>query len=71
MPKPIRPHERGPERPDVIDLKARRRVAELKAATARKSARPSKLPPIANPLLAWALLIAVALAWALVRWLQA
>ena len=67
MRRPARP----PERPDVIDLKARRRVAELKAATTRKSARAAKPSALASPLAAWGLLLAVALAWALLRWLQA
>lgn len=65
---------REPKRPvddsKVIDLKARRRVAELRKQ-ALKGARESAPPRAPGPLAAWAILLAVALAWALVRWIQA
>ena len=66
MPKPERPTGD----PKVVDLKARRRVAELQKQ-ARKTARPTGRPRTFGPLLAWAVLLLVALLLATVRWLLA
>jgi hypothetical protein len=64
---------RRPEKstdPNVVDLKARRRAAELQKE-ALKGVRPSRRPALDGPVTAWLILLAAALAWGLVRWLSA
>ena len=62
--------ERPTGDPKVVDLKARRRVAELQKQ-ARKTARPTGRARTFGPLLAWAVLLLAALLLATVRWLLA
>ncbi|MBW3560712.1 MAG: hypothetical protein KY446_09215 [Proteobacteria bacterium] len=65
----MRRPNRPADRPAVVDLNARRRVVELQKQ-ARKAARPAKRRPPSGPIAAWAILLAIAVVWALIRWLQ-
>lgn len=65
MRKPDRPTN-GPE---VVDLNARRRAAELQKQALKGAGPRRRGPGPSGPLFAWAILLLAALAWALIRWL--
>ena len=65
MRRPVRPTTR----PDVIDLKARRRAAELQKQALRGVNPRGRRPNPSSPGFAWAILFAAAVIWALLRWL--
>lgn len=61
----MRKPDPAPDRPEVIDLNARRRAAEVRKQ-ALKVAKPRRALPEITPVTAWAILLAVALLWTLV-----
>ena len=65
----MRRPDRSTTRPDVIDLKARRRAAELQKQALRGVKGRRRGPNLSSPGVAWMLLLAAAVIWALVRWL--
>jgi hypothetical protein len=57
---------RRPNAPNVVDLMARRAGATPRGQPPRKGPKPPDGP---RPWLAWAVFLALAVGWALLRWL--
>ena len=67
MPKP----DRSTDRPEVVDLNARRRAAEVQKQALKAAAKSGRKPVAITPLTAWAILLLVAAVWTAVRVLLA
>ncbi len=66
----MRRPDKTSDRENIVDLKARRRAAELQKQVL-KGARPTRASAVSSPLAAWLILLAASLVWALVRSLLA
>jgi hypothetical protein len=67
MPKPDRPNDR----PDVVDLNARRRAAEVQKQALRAASKSPRKPASLTPLTAWGVLLLAAVVWTAIQVLLA
>jgi hypothetical protein len=67
MPKPDRPNDR----PDVVDLNARRRAAEVQKQALKAASRSPRRAADLTPLIAWGVLLLAAVAWTAIQVLLA
>ena len=67
----MRKPERPTDRPEVVDLNARRRAAEVQRQALKAASKSVRKPAGVTPLAAWGVLVLVAVIWTAVRVLLA